>query len=111
MLEYLFGTPLIEKILFYTLINEQCYASELKRVFNIPLYSIQRALDRLEKGGVLMSFKEGKTLIFKFNKRYVFLEQLTLFLKKAYTYLPDEIKNKYYEPIMRKRPRRHGKPL
>ena len=111
MLEYLFGTTLIEKILFYLLANQKCYPSQLKNVFNVPLYSFQRALGRLEKGGVIISYTEGKTRVYTFNPRYVFLSELKAFLQKAYNFLPDDIRNKYYEPTARKRPRRQGKPL
>lgn len=111
MLEYLFGNAVIEKIAFYLLKNEKCYPSELKEVFQSPLYSFQRALARLEKGGVIVSRREGKTLIYEFNPRYPFLNELKALLQKAYEFFPEEIRIKYYEPIKRKRPRRQGKPL
>jgi hypothetical protein len=111
MLEYLFGNPVIEKVLFYLLVNQKCYPSQLKETFQIPLYSFQRALGRLERGGVIVSHREGKTLIYQFNPRYPFLADLKCFLEKAYSFLPDDIREKYYEPVVRKRPRRQGKPL
>lgn len=111
MLESLFGNPVIEKVLFFLLINEKCYPSQLKKNFQSPLYSFQRALNRLERGGVIASQPEGKTLIYQFNPRYPFLIELRAFLKKAYNFFPEEIREKYYEPISRKRPRRQGKPL
>lgn len=111
MLEYLFGTPTIEKILFYLLVNQKCYPSQLKSVFKAPLYSFQRALAKLEKGGIVVSHKEGKTLIYQFNPRYPFLNDFKAFLTKAYEYLPEDIQQKYYEPAIRKRPRRQGKPI
>lgn len=111
MLEYLFGNPIVEKILFFLIANEKCYASQLRSVFQIRIYSFQIALARLEKGGVIVSQKEGKTLVYQFNPRYPFLNELTAFLKKAYTSLPEELRQKYYEPTIRKRPRRQGKPL
>lgn len=111
MFEYLFGTIVVEKILFYLLINHKCYPSQLRTVFQMPLYSFQRALGKLEKGGVIMSYKEGKTVVYQFNSQYPFLQELLAFLRKAYSFFPNEIKEKYYEPIVRKRPRRLGKPL
>ena len=111
MLESLFGTPVIEKVLFYLFVNQKCYPSQMKGVFQIPLYSFQRALGRLERGGIIVSHKEGKTLIYQFNPRYPFLNELKAFLEKAYQFLPLEIREKYYEPVIRKRPRRQGKPL
>ena len=111
MLEHFFGSPTIEKALFYLCVNQKCYPSQLKEVFQTPLYSFQRSLSRLEKGGVVVSHKEGKTLIYQFNPRYPFLNELKSFLEKAYEFLPQSIRQKYYEPIVRKRPRRQGKPL
>lgn len=111
MLESLFGNPIIEKILFFIYVNKKCYPSQLKEIFQKPLYSFQKAFSRLEKGGILVSYKEGKTLLYEFNPRYPFLEELKIFLQKAYGFFPEEIREKYYEPVTRKRPRRQGKPL
>lgn len=111
MLENLFGNPVIEKILFYLLVNQKCYPSQLKGIFQMPLYSFQKAFMRLEKGGVVVSHKEGKTLVYQLNPRYPFLEELEKFLRKAYESFPEAFRQKYYEPISRTRPRRQGKPL
>jgi hypothetical protein len=111
MLESLFGNGVIEKILFYLVVNEECYASQLKEVFHAPLFSFQRGLARLEKGGVIVSHRKGKTLLYQFNPRYPFLKELKLFLERAYDGFPQDIRDKYYEKMTRKRPRRQGKPL
>lgn len=111
MLEKLFGNAIIEKILFYLLINDEAYSFELTKVFNVPLYSIQKALERLESGGILVSILKGKTRIYRFNPRCPFLKELRAFLKRAYAFLPTEQKSAYYEAPVRKRPRRKGKPL
>lgn len=111
MLEFLFGNRVIEKILFYLIKNEDCYPSQLREIFQVPLYSFQRALARLEKGGILISYRKGKTLLYQFNPRYPFLSEFKNFLEKAYEGFPQEIREKYYEQVKRKRPRRPGKPL
>jgi hypothetical protein len=111
VLESLFGTPTIEQILFFIFINKTCYPSQLKKVFAKPLYSFQNALGRLERGGIIVSSKVGKTLVYQFNPRYPFIKELETLLQKAYQFLPDELREKYYEPPIRKRPRRQGKPL
>jgi hypothetical protein len=74
------------------------------------LSPIQQALLRLEKGGILTSSLVGKTRVFRFNPRYHFRKELCTFLESAYTTLPRDIKEKYYEAPVRKRPRRTGKP-
>jgi hypothetical protein len=111
MLEKLFGNVVIEKIFFYLLMNKDCYASQLKDVFNIPLFSIQTALGRLEKGGIVVRQSVGRTQVYQFNPRYPFLDELQIFLKRAYSFLPEDLRSTYYEPAIRKRPRRKGKPL
>lgn len=111
MLESLFGNAVIEKILFYLVVNEECYASQLKEVFQLPLFSFQRALARLEKGSIIISHRKGKTLLYQFNPRYPFLKELKTLLERAYDGYPQNIREKYYEQIVRKRPRRQGKPL
>lgn len=111
MLEALFGNESIERILFFLLKNNTCYALQLKNQFGTALSPLQQALLRLEKGGILVSTLAGKTRIFQFNPRYLFRKELSAFLERAYETLPEEIKKKYYEQAVRKRPRRTGKPL
>jgi hypothetical protein len=111
MMEYLFGNKNIEKVLFFILENEKCYATELQKRFGDSLSGFQQALLKLEKGGVLVSIPEGKTRLFQFNPLYPFRDELQSFLKKAYEFLPASFREKYYEPKIRKRPRRTGKPL
>lgn len=111
MLETVFGGKNIERILFYLLINESCYATQLNKIFGVSLSPFQKALDRLESGGIIVSFLQGKTRIYQFNPRYPFLNELKSFLSKAYEFLPQEFKDCYYEPKIRRRPRRKGKPL
>lgn len=111
MLERLFGNSTIEKILFDILINDKTYASKIKRVFETSLYSVQKALMRLEKGGIVVGKEEGKTLFYSFNPRYPFLKELKAFLQKAYQSMPEKMRLTYYERVERKRPRRKGKPL
>ena len=111
MLESLFGNPVIEKILFYLLVHQSCYPSQLKERFQMPLYSLQRAFMRLEKGGIVVRHSQGKTVVYQLNPLYPFLEELETFLRKAYESFPREFRTKYYEPIIRTRPRRQGKPL
>ncbi|MCB1107747.1 MAG: winged helix-turn-helix transcriptional regulator [Chlamydiia bacterium] len=111
MLEPIFGSKTIEKILFYVLKNDQTYGSQLSKIFQGSLSSFQKGLDRLETGAILVSFQIGKTVIYQFNPRYPFLAELKLFLEKAYRFLPQEFKDRCYEQKLRKRPCRKGKPL
>lgn len=111
MLEPLFGGKNVEKVLFFLLKNERCYGRQLSLVFKQSLSPFQKVLDRLESGGILVSFLVGKTRMYQFNPRYPFLTELVEFLKRAYAFLPEDMKMQYYEQKSRKRPRKKGKPL
>ncbi|OJV09330.1 MAG: hypothetical protein BGO14_03125 [Chlamydiales bacterium 38-26] len=49
MLESLFGNAVIEKILFYLVVNEECYPSQLKEVFQTPLFSFSKRIGAIGK--------------------------------------------------------------
>ena len=111
MLEYLFGNKNVEKVLIYLCLHEKCYASELSRCFESPLDPIQKTLQKLEHGGLLVSFLEGKTRLFEWNPRYPFLQEIQMLAQKACEFLPEDIKEKTYQNMKRRRPRRTKKPL
>ncbi len=110
MLEYLFSNKNVEKVLIYLILHDKCNATELSKAFQSALDPIQKTLQKLEMGGLLISFKEGRTRVFQWNKRYPFLNEIQTLAQKAYKFLPENIKNKYYAPQKRKRPRKTGKP-
>jgi len=109
MLEALFGNDKIEKILFYILVYNDCYAKAVADLYKIPLNGVQQQLQRLENGGIIVSQKKGSVRLYQFNPRYPFLVELIKFLQRAMDVLPREEIMKYYR--MRTRPRRKGKPL
>lgn len=95
MLEVLFGNKSIQKILLFLFVNGKCYGTQLHELLNTPLTPIQKALLRLEKGGVILSGYEGKTRLYQFNPAYPLLNELEYLLKKAYTLLPPQEKKQY----------------
>ena len=111
MFELIFSSKITEKILFYLQANEQAYGSELAENLQETLNAVQNTLKRLEKSGLLASTLLGKTRVYQINPRYPFKQEMMDLIKKAYTFLPDEQKFKLYEPRVRRRPRRLGKPL
>ena len=110
MLEYLFSNKNVEKILIYLSLHEKANASELSRSFDSALDPIQKTLKKLEEGGLLVSFLEGRTRVFQWNPRYPFLPEISALAEKAFNYLPKQIQESY-QPTKRKRPRRTGKIL
>ncbi len=109
MLEPLFGSTYAEYVLLFLLARDEGYAAEMARFFGVRLYGIQRQLERLEAGGVLVSRQVGRTRVYTFNPRYPFLEELKALLHKALTFYPDETRERLL--FNRRRPRRRGKPL
>ncbi|MEA3373155.1 MAG: ArsR family transcriptional regulator [Campylobacterota bacterium] len=109
MLETLFGSKNRERVLQYILANEEGYAKEIATFYQSSLDPIQKQLEKLELGGVLVSQTVGRTRLFMFNPRYAFLKELIALLEKAKSYYqPEEIERL---DMQRKRPRRKGKPL
>ena len=111
MLEYLFANKNVEKILIYLNLHAKANASELSRLFKSALDPVQKTLKKLEEGGLLASFLEGRTRVFQWNPRYPFLAEIQALAKKAYSFLPPDIQEARYRSTQRKRPRKTGKPL
>jgi len=95
MLKSLFGNRNVERILLFLLVNEKCYGAQIQSLLRVPLTPIQKALQRLEKEGVVRSRYEGKTRIYQLNSSYPLRFELENLLKKAYTLLPSQEKKTY----------------
>lgn len=96
MLNALFGNKNIQRILLFLFVNGKCYGTQLHRLLKTPLTPLQKALNRLENGGIVTSFYEGKTRLYQFNPAYPLVAELELLLKRAYTLLPSQEKKNYY---------------
>ncbi len=99
MLEVLLGSKNAQRILFFLLVNGKCYGTQLHRLLQSPLTPLQKALHRLEKAGILLSFYERKTKVYQFNASYPLSKELEQLLKKAYSLLPAAEKKGYYAEI------------
>lgn len=109
MLEPLLGSKSSEKVLIFITARGEGYAREISRFFGMALDPIQKQLDKLELGGVIVSNTKGRTRIYVFNPRYPFLKELKLLLDKALSFYPEEEREKLI--MNRRRPRRRGKPI
>jgi hypothetical protein len=96
LFDALFGNPTIEKILLFLLVNEKCYAAQIRHCLGGALTPIQQALNRLEKGKIVISELEGKTRVFRFNPHYAFLRELQALLKQGYHQLQLHDQHQYY---------------
>lgn len=109
MLESLFGSVNRERVLIYIFARGEGYAREIARFFETDLLGIQRQLEKLESGGVLVSRSAGRTHLYSLSPRYAFLAELTSLLEKAVSFYPEDLRVKLL--MSRKRPRRRDKPL
>ncbi|MCE2982141.1 MAG: winged helix-turn-helix domain-containing protein [Parachlamydia sp.] len=96
MLQTLCGSKNIQKILLFLFVNGKGYGTQLHKTLKSPLTPLQKALNRLEKGGILLSSYEGKTRLYQFNPGHPLMDELQSLLKKAYTLLPAHEKKNYY---------------
>lgn len=109
MLTPLFGTENSERVLIFLLTRNEGYAREIAQIFGTNLYAIQRQLDKLEAGGVLVSRTAGRTRLYQFNPRYPFLSELKQLLEKAFSFYPEDVRAGLM--MNRRRPRKRDKPL
>ena len=109
MIEALLGSKNAERVLMYILAREEGYAREIAGYFETDVTPIQKQLDKLEAGGVLVSRAVGKTRPYVFNPRYPFLNELKALLEKTLLFYPA---NEQEELVRnRRRPRARGKDL
>jgi len=109
MLEPLLGSTTCEQVLIFILTRNEAYARGIARFYGRNLYAIQKQLQKLEVGGIIVSRTAGKTRLYSFNPRYPFLKQLKALLEKALSFYTKEEREKLL--MNRRRPRQRGKPL
>ena len=109
MLEPILGSISCERVLVFLAARDEGYAREIASFFTTSLAPIQKQLDKLEAGGVLVSRTAGRTRLYNFNPRYPFLTELTAILNKAISFYDQDLQDKLL--LNRRRPRRRGKPL
>lgn len=109
----LFGNQSIAKILLFLFVNRKCYGAQLQRQLTTPLTPLQKALSRLEKGGIISSYYEGKTRIYCFDPAFPLLNELELLLKKSYRSLTPEEMRCYFcaKPLSHMQQRASGQTL
>ena len=91
MLEPIFGSKCREQVLQYILVNDSGYGTQIKNFYKIGLDPVQKQLEKLELGGVLVSQNIGKTVVYSFNPRYAFLDELKNLLTKAREFYKPEL--------------------
>ncbi len=109
MIEAILGSLSCERVLVFICARKEGYAREIARFYETDLAPIQKQLDKLELAGALASRTAGQTRLYSFNPRYAFLQELTTLLEKVISFLPSDERERLV--MVRRRPRRKGKPL
>lgn len=108
-LEAVFGNRTAAAVLLFLENYGSGHANRMARTYDIPVYSVQKQLQKLEAAGVLVSRTVGRTRVFEFNARNPMTARLRQFLAAELKALPRSITTEYFRE--RQRPRRSGKPL
>ncbi len=109
MLEPLLGSGTRERVLIFIFARESGYGTEISQFYDADITPVQKQLERLEQGGVLVSRPVGRTRVYSFNPRYPFRSELLALLEKTLAFYPADVRSALV--VNRRRPRRAGKPL
>ncbi|HRK02937.1 MAG TPA: ArsR family transcriptional regulator [Oligoflexia bacterium] len=109
LLSGIFGNETAEKVLLFLENYEFGYPRGIAKTFDLSISQVQNQLERFEREGIVASRLVGKTRMYEWNPRYLFLPELRAMLEKALKRLPESLQEKYFRA--RTRPRRKGKPL
>ena len=108
MLEGLLDSNDAERILFYLSARERGYGCEIATFWGTRIYGVQRQLDKLEAGGIIIASMVGRTRVYSWSPRWPFRDELKALLAKALGFLPDDLRDRLMAD--RHRPRRRAKP-
>ena len=95
MLSQLLGSKSAAEILLFLLVNQKGYSSQIAQCLNRPQTPIQKALVRLEKASIVVSYHEGRTKLYQMNPSYPLKHELEKLLQRTFSLLPTESKQKY----------------
>ena len=109
MLQALLGSTTRERVLMFILARERGYGTEISQFYDVDVAPVQKQLERLETGGVLVCERVGRTRVYSFNPRFPFRTEVLALLSKVLNFYPAEVRSRLV--VNRRRPRRAGKPL
>jgi DNA-binding transcriptional ArsR family regulator len=109
MLAGIFGNKTAERTLLYLERYGEGYGRAIAANFDdVSVSMVLAQLKRFEAAGLLVARRQGKTLVFSWNPRSLFVTDVRALLRKALDALPESERRRYF--ARRQRPRRSGKP-
>ena len=97
MLQTLIGSHTLQCVLYFLLVNREAYPSQIRRQLDLSLTPIQRALEKLERGGLVQGTYRGKTRLFSFNSAHPLFGEVEQLLRRSFSLLPLEEQKRYYD--------------
>ncbi len=76
MLEAVVGSEGAERVMLFIAAREKGYAKEIADTYQMPVSNVQKQLERMERDGLLVNTKAGRTRIYQINPRYAFKEEV-----------------------------------
>ena len=103
-----FGGKTRTRALIALRLMSESFPRELARVLGVSLAGVQQALRSLEADGLVTARTMGQVRLFRLNPRYYALAELERYLLRLANSQPDL---RARLAVLRRRPRRTGKPL
>ena len=104
----LFGSATRTRVVIMALALRETYPRELARLAGVPLISVQRIVDDLEREGILASRLSGNQRRVNINTEWIAAQELRALAVRLAETIPDIRTALEAE---RRRPRRRGKPI
>lgn len=109
MLESIFGNKTASWIFLSLFHYGELHASIMAQLGGISLTAVLNQLNRLEKGGLLVSKSIGRSRVYSFNPKSPYKRPLKKILEITYDSMSLKEKQRLFKK--RLRPRRKGKPV
>jgi len=103
-----FGSYTRTHVLLVLRLLTETYARELARLLELSLSGVQKALQSLERDGLVAGRAVGRTRLYRLNPRAPARQDLERYLDRL---LESETELRARASGLRRRPRRTGKPL
>ncbi len=103
-----FGSRARTRVLLALQLLAQSYARELARFLDLNLSGVQKAVQSLERDGLIAGRAVGRTRLYQLNPRAFARRDLERYLERL---LEAEPELRTRAGALRRRPRRTGKPL
>ena len=105
----LFGSRAAESVLLHVLHYGETYGRAVSADFSISLDSVQRQLEKFQRSGVLVSKRQGRTLVYSWNPKARIAEKVKDLVALVYEGIPRQRRTEIF--ANRRRPRAKDKPV